>query len=86
MDISHASAVTVAVRKLMRVVSAAPKMEEWIGQVCSVAYGPSSSDVNLSAQCPSPPLLHLLNALQPTILEDPTSKVGFYIVSMSLGS
>ena len=72
MDIADATGLPAAARKLQQVVSAAPRMEAWIGQVCEALYG-SSSGVGVGGP---PPLCSLLVSLAPGGLAESVKKVG----------
>ena len=74
MDITDATGLPAAARKLLQVVSAAPKMESWIGQVCEALYG-SSGGGGGSGVGP-PPLCSLLVSLVPGGLPESVKKVG----------
>lgn len=39
LEVRDATSLPAAVRSMMRVVSAAPRMERWIGDVCQAVYG-----------------------------------------------
>ena len=39
LEVRDATSLPAAVRSMMRVVSAAPRMERWIGDVCQSVYG-----------------------------------------------
>ena len=45
LEVNDPTGLPEAARKLLQVVSAAPRMEAWIGQVCESVYGGSVEEV-----------------------------------------
>ena len=73
MDITDATGLPAAVRKMLQVVSAAPRMETWIGQVCEALYGNSGGGAGGGMP---PPLCSLLVSLAPGGLTESVKMVG----------